>query len=123
MERATSPFSAATCRRKLREAGSLPQQASGLFYPKVIYQTCSWRDYSVEASRNGRKGRKGRQKKEISTPVIGPRHSVTRIGKIKALSASRPLREACSCYFPMQKSFVFVRMSSCPLATETVERM
>ena len=33
VEWATSSFSAATCRRKTRRAGSPPQQASGLFHP------------------------------------------------------------------------------------------
>jgi hypothetical protein len=41
VERATCPSSAATCRRKRRQAGSLPQQAGGLFVPDGIFQTRS----------------------------------------------------------------------------------
>jgi N-acetylmuramic acid 6-phosphate etherase len=41
VERATSPSSAATCRRTVRQAGSLPRQASGLFHPRQRYQTSS----------------------------------------------------------------------------------
>ena len=41
MARATSPFSAATCRRNLRQAGRLPPQASGLFHPMPDFPTGS----------------------------------------------------------------------------------
>lgn len=41
VERATSPSSAATCRRKLRRAGSPPPPAGGRFHPERSFQTRS----------------------------------------------------------------------------------
>ena len=50
VERATSPFPAATCHRTERRAGSPPQQASGLFHPIQSVRTRAQGPASQEAT-------------------------------------------------------------------------